>query len=430
VFDLAFWIAIVALATGCHFAACNVSLNIFSRSKLIEILKATGRSDRVDDFIDRVPRMQLVTGTIRATLNLVVLVAVLAYLRNLVDWQTWVEYLVAVAIAGSLVNVFMVAVPLSLARYHPERILARSMGLLRVVDTGCRPLAVTLHLFDPVVRRLSGAEKLRDADNEASERIMTVVEDHEAQGAVDTGQKEMIEAVFDLTETTAGEIMTPRTEVTGINVGATLEQVKDTILHEGHSRIPVYKSDLDHIVGILYAKDLLRFLGNGEGFDLRGLLREAMVVPESKWVRQLLGEFKARKVHLAIVLDEYGGTAGLVTIEDILEELVGDIQDEYEPLSEDVEIHRIDERTFEVDARAHVDDVNDDLKIHLPEGEDYDTLGGFVFSTLGHIPRSGEEFEFGNARFIVTDAGRTRVNRVRIEVDESLATQDVSGADD
>ena len=428
--DLSIWIAIVALATGCFFAACNVSLKIYSLSKLTEIMEAAGRADRVDSFIARVPRMQLVTGTIRATLNLAVLLAVLAYVRNHASWDTWFEYLVAFVVAGMLVSAFMVAIPLSLARYHSERLLARAMSILHVVDRICLPLSTALHVFDPIVRRLSGGKKPTDVDDEASERIMTVVEDHEAQGAVDTGQKQMIEAVFDLADMTVGEIMTPRTDVTGIDVGASLDQVKKTILHEGHSRIPGYEADLDHIVGILYAKDLLRFLGDGEageGFELRTILREALMVPESKWVRQLLAEFRARKVHIAIVLDEYGGTAGLVTIEDILEELVGEIHDEYEPSTEEAEIRRIDDRTFEVDARVHVDDVNDDLNIRLPEDEDYETVGGFVFSTLGHIPGAGEAFEFGNARFTVMDAGRTRVNRVRIEVAETSVAAEEGG---
>ena len=417
--DPAVWSALCALIAGCFIASCSVALKIYSRSKLSDLLLARGREDRLSDFVDRVPRLQTVAGTISASLNLLVLLAVLFCLRRRTDWEDWEVYVVSFCVAGGLVSVFMVAIPLSLARYHSELLLARFMVPLQVMDVIFRPMAVVLHAFDPVVRRISGGRSSEDADP-VSDRIMTVVEDHEAQGAVDQGQKQMIEAVFELTETTAGEIMTPRTQMKGIEVEATLDDVKETILREGHSRVPVYEGDMDHIVGMLYAKDLLRFVGSGNGlFELRSILREALIVPESKWVRELLGEFKQRKVHIAIVLDEYGGTAGLVSIEDILEELVGEIQDEYEPTEQDPEIRRIDEKTFDVDARVHVDELNDQVNVRLPEDEDYETVGGFVFSTLGHIPDRGEDFRYQNIRIIVTDVERTKINRVRIEMLET-----------
>jgi CBS domain containing-hemolysin-like protein len=218
--------------------------------------------------------------------------------------------------------------------------------------------------------------------------------------------------------------MTPRTDVVGIDVDATLEQIRDVIIEKGFSRYPVYEGTIDHIVGILYAKDLIRLVGqpvtaessDDEGYDLRRLLREALLTPETKPVQALLAEFKARHVHIAIVLDEYGGTAGIVTIEDVIEELVGDIQDEYEQPETTPELRWIDDQTAEVDARMHVDDVNDALRLKLPEDEDYDTVGGFVFSTLGHIPIVGETVEYGSAKLTVIEAERTKVNRVRIEL--------------
>ena len=416
------WIAIIALLGSCFIAACNGALKFYRRSKLTDMMEAADKGQRLETFHQRLPHLQLVTATVRAMLNLIVLLAILLYVEQAGSWDPWWgKHLLAFGVAGLAVIIFSVAIPLSLARHQPEQMLARSMVLLNAMEVLFRPVTAALHLFDPIVRRISGAERL-DNDNEpVSEKIMTVVEDEEAEGTVDPAQKEMIEAVFDLTQTTAGGIMTPRTEVTGIPLGTGLDEIKQIIQREGHSRIPVYEGNLDKIVGFLYAKDLLQFLGDGHtnDFKLRSILREALIVPETKSIRQLLGEFKARKVHMAIVLDEYGGTAGLITIEDILEELVGEIRDEYEPPADDPEIRMIDEKTYEVDARVHVDDLNDDLSIELPEDEDYDTVGGFVFSTLGHIPDVGEKFEFANARFTVTDAERTRVNRVRIELPSS-----------
>ncbi len=420
----AIWIALTALLLGSYFAACHVALKTYSRSKLSDLMEAKGKLDRLDRFLQRLAQHQLLTGTARTCLNLVVLLAVLYFFEHdPYSLQPLWRYLLAFAVAGVLVTAFGVAIPLSLGRHAPEKLLARSMFVLAMCEWLFRPVAAALHVFDPIVRRMAGGEEAANGEDAVSDKIMTVVQDHEAEGEVDSGQKEMIEAVFDLTGTTAGEIMTPRTEVTGIEVSASLAQVKQTILSEGHSRIPVYEGNLDHIVGVLYAKDLLQFLGDGDraDFDLRPILREALMVPQSKWIRQLLAEFRTRKVHIAIVLDEYGGTAGLITIEDIIEELVGDIEDEYEPDEQRAEIRRIDDKTYEVDARVHVDDLNDDLNIHLPEDEGYDTVGGFVFSTLGHIPDVGEGFDFHNARFTVTEAERTKVSRVRIEVSPEAA---------
>ena len=270
-----------------------------------------------------------------------------------------------------------------------------------------------------MIRRLSGADAQPEPEPEQamSQEVLNVVAEHEGDGeVVDPAQKQMIEAVFELPLTTAGEIMTPRTEIQAIQIGATPHEVRDAILRDGHSRIPVYDQTIDNIIGILYAKDLIQFIDSADRFkDIRPVLREALMVPKSKSVRELLAEFKARKVHIAIVLDEYGGTAGLVTIEDVIEELVGEIQDEYESTPDEPKIHWLDSRTAEVDARVHVDDLADALGLTVPEDSDYDTVGGFVFATLGHIPDVGEQFDVEGLRFTVTDAQRTKIKMVKVE---------------
>jgi CBS domain containing-hemolysin-like protein len=285
------------------------------------------------------------------------------------------------------------------------------------------PIVALLSLFDPVVRRISGID-LRDDDEDLSDQVIAAVEDHEEGASVDPEQKQMIEAIFELRDTHAGEIMTPRTDVDGIDIAATLEQVKASVLEYGHSRVPVYGENLDDILGVLYAKDLIELIDEKEpvaaGFNLKSLLREPFLVPESKPVLDLLREFKATKVHLAIVLDEYGGTAGLITIEDILEEIVGDIQDEHE--AEDDEpptIEQVDADTAKVDARVYIDDLNDQFDLDLPEDEDYETVGGFVFANLGHIPDAGESFEAHGVKVTVDEAERTKVIGVTVKRLES-----------
>jgi magnesium and cobalt transporter len=238
----------------------------------------------------------------------------------------------------------------------------------------------------------------------------------------------MIESVIQFRATTAGQIMTPRTEIIALELESTLQHVKQTLEESGHSRIPVYDGTLDHIVGILYARDLLKFLGQATiKFDIRSAMRPAFFVPEVKPLRDLLHDFRVQKVHIAIVLDEYGGTSGLVTIEDVLEELVGDISDEHEPI-EPAMFKRLSEPAAEADARIYIDELNRLMGLNLPEDAGYDTLGGFVTTTLGRIPEVGTEFEYEGAKFTVLDAEPQKVNRVRIDVIPQPAEEAVESA--
>lgn len=414
------WIALATCLIASYFAACHIALKNFSRTRLAELLNERGKAQRLEPFLAQLNDLQLMTGTLRTCLNLVVLLTILFFVDEKFTTHAWSDinrYLLAFAISGILVSVFIVAIPLSWARYHCEGLLARSVLLLETMRWFFHPLTSTLHLLDPIVRRLSGGN-LVDDNNDLSDEVLSVVEERDDEGHVDENQKDMIEAVFEFGSTTVGEIMTPRTDVKGIDASAALPDIRKLIISDGHSRYPVYDESLDNVEGVLYAKDMLRFIGKNDqdGFNVKQVLRKAIMVPETKPVRALLSEFKAKKVHIAIVLDEYGGTAGLVTVEDIVEEIVGDIHDEHELSTEDPTIRRIDPTITDVDARVHVDDLNDELNVRMPEDEDYETVGGFVFSTLGHIPEIGETFEFDNLRFTVTDAERTKVNRVRIEV--------------
>jgi len=414
--DISLWLALAACLLSGYFGACNIALKTFSRARLSELLEDLGQAQRFEPFVQRKSRLILLTGTVRICLSLVVLLLVLSFFeRRFPQADRPTQYLLALCVAGLAVSVFAVAIPVSIARYHRERLLARSIPFLNVCLMLFWPVVWAMNLLDPVIRRITGGDTLARGDSHLSDEILSVVEEHNDNGAVDERQKEMLEAVVEFPTTEVSQIMSPRTDVQGIDIQSTLEEVRAAILRDGHSRIPVYQESLDHIVGILYTKDLIQFIGNDRPFELRKVLRDVMMVPESKPVRELFAEFKARKVHIAIVLDEYGGTAGLVTIEDIIEEIVGEIQDEYEPVEDGPLIRRMDENTVEVDARVYIDDLNDELDAQLPEDKDYDTVGGFVFATLGHIPEVGERFEFDDIHFTVTAAERTKVSRVRLE---------------
>jgi len=272
-----------------------------------------------------------------------------------------------------------------------------------------------MHAIDGVVRTAAGANGEQEAD-EIEQEILSVVEEGEKEGVVDEEEREMIESVIEFRDTQVGQIMSARPEIVGLELKSSLNEVKQTLEESGHSRIPVYDGTLDHIVGILYARDLLKHLGlPPDRFDIRSAIRPAIYVPETKPLRDLLNDFRLQKVHIAIVLDEYGGTAGLVTIEDILEELVGDISDEHEP-AEPAMLHKIDDHHWDVDARIYLDELNRQVGLSIPEDQGYDTLGGFISTTLGRIPAAGTLFEHANVKYTILSAEPQKVNRVKVEL--------------
>lgn len=415
--NIAIWIIIAACLIGSYAGACHSALKTFSRRRLMELLKESGKTARAEALAQRLPGLLLMTGVLRTTMTGVIMLGTL-YATEVSGYfgdRLWLAYLVAFVLGSILLSVFIVAIPVSWARYSKERLLAWSAPILQAALPAFIPFAAALHIFDPVVRRISGADLNGDDDNDISEEVLSTIEDHDTDREFDDEQKSMLGGIFELKDTTAAEIMTPRTDVDGLDADTDLSAVKQAIVKFGHSRIPVYEESLDEITGILYVRDLISFVGTNDDFHLRQIAREPFLVPESKNVLELLSEFKQRKVHLAIVLDEYGGTAGLVTIEDILEEIVGEIQDEYDEREEEPTIAELDDGVAEVDARVEVDDLGDHLDIDFDEDRDYDTVGGFVFAELGHIPDTGESFEFEGFRFTVTDAERTKVLKVRVE---------------
>lgn len=414
--DIAAWIAVAGTLATCFFSSVNYALLDFSRSKLLDLLESRGRSQRLEQIIEMEEGLLLLTGMARTLCNMLILLALLAFFlpeRVFV----WNELILPIVISALIVAVFGVAIPVAWSRHAAEPLLVASMPILRPLYVVTRPLLVVLHWFDPLMRRLLGVPRKADNGSPVEQEILDAVTEGEKSGAVDEEQKEMIEAVVEFPSLTVEQIMTPRTDVEGIEVSSSLEDVKRFVAEIGHSRIPIYEGDLDHIVGILYVKDLIMMLGApaGDGFELRKIVREAVFVPETKPLRDLLAHFKASKVHMAIVLDEYGGTAGLITIEDVLEEIVGEISDEYERPEPEPAIYRVSDRVIEVDGRVYVDDVNDELNVEIPEEEDYDTIGGFVFSTMGRIPEAGEQFAYEDLVVTITEAEKTRVNKVRIE---------------
>ncbi len=257
--------------------------------------------------------------------------------------------------------------------------------------------------------------------NSTEEEIKQLVDEDENVGELEVSQRQMINNIFEFDDLTAGDIMTHRTDIEAVNSDASLADAAALAIKEGFSRIPVYNDDLDNIAGIIYVKDLLKFIGTKISADenLKDYIRSPLFVPETIACGKLFARMTETRIQLAIVVDEYGGTAGLVTMEDILEEIVGNIMDEYD--DEEEEIEQIDEYTYTFDGATDIEDVSEILGITIPDG-DYDTVAGFVINLLGFLPTGKEEnpisIRFENITFTVLKAEDRRIELVKAEISE------------
>ena len=418
------WLAVLAVcvltAFMLYFSLIVIALRTYSFAKLQEACKSVEHKSNgehlVDVIVDSVDRLAVTCSWCRLFVQMALLL-LLMLLFNPAEVSSVQGYAGAFAVAISVFALFGMAIPHAWAKYAGEQVLCKSFRFLSGLSLVAGPIIRGQQLCDDIIRRLAGVAKStpQEQHEEKHEEFLTELEQHRLEGAVDEEEQEMIENVLELSDSTADQIMTPRTDITAVEIKADLQTLLDTIATAGHTRVPVYEETVDNILGLVYAKDLLQEIGKDPAqFKLRDKIRDAYFVPESKPLRALLHEFKGQKLHIAIVLDEYGGTAGIVTLEDILEELVGEIADEYEETPEETMV-RIDEYTIEADARSYVDDLNDRFELQLPEHDDYDTIGGFVFAQLGYIPKAGESFDYQDLKVTILSAEIRKVKRVRIQ---------------
>ena len=273
-------------------------------------------------------------------------------------------------------------------------------------------------LIDMFGRFLTGRKRITE------EEIQEIIDASEEEGLINPEENEMIRSIFALSDTVVREIMVPRTDMACVSVDTPVGEVLKTIITCGHSRIPVYDGTVDNIVGLIYAKDLLKYWGMGDAsISIKRIMRTPYFIPETKNLEELLQEFKRKRVHIAIVIDEYGGTSGLVTIEDLLEQIVGDIQDEYD-LEEDWLVEESDGSVL-VDARLPIEDLEEHFGIEI-EREKFDTVAGLIFHLTGRIPKVGEEIENGTLRMTVLEGGERNIRKVRV-IRLSRASEETEG---
>lgn len=316
---------------------------------------------------------------------------------------------VALGTAFVWITLFCRVLPGELSRRIHEGLVRSTMPVVVLLG---RIISPPFDLFRRVMRVALGTTRQAEAELYADE-ILATVEEGEREGHIAGHQADMIERVLQFRELEVRRLMTPRTEVDTIDIKSTIGEARKVALATGRSRYPLVEGEVDHVVGVVHVKDLLRLPVEASVEEAR---REPWFVPESKFIAEMLAEFKKHRTHLAVVLDEYGGTAGVITIEDVLEEIVGDIDDEFDNVEDEEEIVVLDERHAIVLGTARVDEVNNELSISIPESDDWDTVGGYIFSTLGRLPTEGEELRHKKLVLTVKSVVERRVDRVAIEI--------------
>ena len=322
------------------------------------------------------------------------------------------SYVIVMPLAALVLYLLSSLIPESVVAHNAERWALVLIGPMRLAKLALLPAVAGLMWVGGLLAKMLGDDDKVGIPVVTEEEIMTLVDAGEEEGAIELDEKQMIASIFRLDNTTVREVMVPRIDIVSLSADASLQEALDLTVKAGHSRIPVYKENIDSVAGLLYAKDLLDVWRQGkEDVDLLSILRPAVFTPESKKVDALLEELQQKMVHLAIVVDEYGGTAGVVTLEDIVEEIVGEIQDEYD--SEAAIYRAIGEGEYEFDARIDMDDLNEvlDSKLATDQG---DTLGGFIYSQLGKVPAPGEKVLVDGLQMEVLSVDDQRIETVRV----------------
>lgn len=315
-------------------------------------------------------------------------------------------------------------VPKRIAMHAPEKVSFSVVKTLLFISKILSPAVKFLSLSTNAILKLIGIDPNAVENEVTEEEIRMLVDVGEEKGVIFEKEKEMIINIFEFDDINAGDIMTHRTDITAVDAEDSLSDALEKAIEDGYSRIPVFEEDLDKIIGIIYVKDLLKFVGSELPQDkkLSDVMRPAYFVPETMSCRDLFAKMTETRVQMAIVVDEYGGTAGIITLEDLLESIVGNIQDEYD--DEEEEISKIDDNTYSIDGVSDIDEVSEYTGIKFPDG-DYDTLGGFLISQLGYLPAEGSTFalEYKNVRFLIEGVEEKRIGRVRMTI-ESERTEE------
>ena len=392
-----------------------------SLAKLEDLAAKRNKSATFDAILAGEDRAALAAESVRVLFTVVASACLTWWLAQ--AWRAGREFqdvLVDCAWLAAFVIVLWAAliwIPTAISRVWAEPLILNTWSFWSATAQLLAPALAIPQIFETLLRWLGGHPEAPTEEEELEEELKSIVTEGHREGLLEEDTRDMIESVIELSDVTVAEIMTPRTYMLTMAVDTPWDDAVRFVVESGHTRIPVYGESRDEIVGLLHAKDVLTEMARpaDRPRSVEQILRKPFFVPESKKVDELLEEFQKSRNHIAIVVDEYGSVSGLVTIEDAIEEIVGEIADEYDEALVDG-IKCTSETRCEALGRVHIDEVNRRVGISLPEDKEFDTLGGFLFHEIGRIPEPGEELTFGDVHFRILDASRRRIDRVAIEV--------------
>lgn len=413
------FIILILLLGSAFFSGSEVALFSLDKKKLDSNFNRSGIIYRYLINLISYPRRLLVTiligNTIVNVAASIVAVSIAIDLSNLFNISLDLLLTFQILIITILILLFGELFPKMIASKNPVKFAKYIAVPLNFCTIIIYPVA---EIIAEILRLSSSSLKFDKSKSAISnEELVELTNIGKEKGAIEEGEHSLISSIVMFAGITVDEVMTPRVDIVAVPVEENYDGIIKTITNSGHSRIPVYKNNLDEIIGIIFAKDLLKFIrvnNSLEKFSLESLMKKPLFVPETKPINELLKEFQEKKVHLAIVVDEYGGTSGLITLEDIIEEVLGDIWDEFD--KEEDEIISIDDKRFIALGKTKLDDLNEQLHTNIiVEDNDYDTLGGFIFNKAGNIPKEGFSFVSGNFRYTVKEIQKRRIKKVMIE---------------
>jgi magnesium and cobalt exporter, CNNM family len=423
--DLWTLVAVLVLtAVAAFLAAAETSLTRMSRARAIHLAEEQRRG--------AAQLLRLVEQPARF-LNLVLLLVLVVQVFATALFTSVLSRLVGGGLGVAIAATVMTILTFIFAEVAPKTYAVQQTDRAALAVAPVVYVLTRLPVLGPLTRLLIGignvvtpGKGLKSGPFVSEEEIRAMVDEAERGDVIEEEEREMIHSIFEFGDTILREVMTPRPDMVAVPVSTSLQEVLELILRSGYSRIPVYQDDIDNVVGLAYAKDVLRRLHDGQADKpLADILRPAPIMPESMKAAECLREMRRRKSHMVIVIDEYGGTAGLVTIEDLLEEIVGEITDEYD--QEDPNVEPLPDGDYRVNARLGIDEVNELLDVQLPSTE-WDTIGGLLINLVGGVPREGQELEFQGLRLTAERVQGRRIGRVRIRRVAPPPTQEDASA--
>ncbi len=407
----------ILLGLSAFFSGSETAFFSLSQSVIQQFSGSSRSSEQRVARLMATPRQLLITIVLGNTIVNTITVSLAAILTmqicDALGFNREIAFLIDVVVVTLVLLITSEIIPKVFAVRNPQSYACIASGFIAIFFWSFKWLTAILTRFTKAIQSAIG---FSDGGIRISEtEFLTTVTIGEEVGTLEKEQKEMIHSIFEFRETQVKEIMIPRTDMVCVEVSYTLAQVMDLVKTKLLSRIPVYEDRIDNIIGILYVKDLLPLLGKGrkDRFSLKKLVRPPRFVPEQKMIDDLLREFQQDRYHMAIVVDEYGGVAGLVTLEDIIEEIVGEIQDEYD--KETPLYKKVGEKTYLVDGRMPLEEVNGELNMNLPTEEGVETISGFILTLLGSLPKEKEIAHYNGYHFIVERTSKNRILQVRIQ---------------